>query len=70
MFQSEGPRDMREILRRKLEEKMMMKVKEEERRKRFMREETVTFLERSDSRRPRSPRERNRGASITFPFPR
>merc|ERR1712013_631556 len=68
MGQSEGPRDMREILRRKLEEKMMMKDKEEERRKKIRREEDgVSSLERSESRRSRSPRER-RGA-ITFPFP-
>ena len=62
MFQSEGPRDMREILRRKLEEKMMMKEKEEERRK-----ETVSSFERGEARRSRSPREKIRAPSIHFP---
>ena len=61
MFQSEGPKDMREILSRKLGEKMMMKEKEEERRKKIRREEDgVSSLERGESRRSRSPREKIR----------
>ena len=57
---------MREILRRKLEEKMRMK--EEERRKMVRREEDgVSSLEKSESRRSRSPREKIRAPSIHFP---
>ena len=34
------------------------------------RKETVLFFERNEARRSRSQRERNRGASINFPFPK